>query len=49
MEYLIQKVEGNKIQFTTPKEEGPYRIFVFAYDGNGNVASYNVPFYVIVK
>ncbi|MCL6260775.1 hypothetical protein M3O96_16860 [Aquiflexum sp. TKW24L] len=49
MKYLIQKVEDNKIQFKSPKEEGPYRIFVFAYDGQGNVASYNIPFYVFMK
>jgi hypothetical protein len=49
MEYLIQKVDGNKIKFNAPKEEGAYRIFIFAYDGKGNVASYNIPFYVIVK
>jgi len=49
MEFLIQKYEGNKIKFLAPKEEGPYRIFVFAYDGQGNVASYNIPFYVLIK
>ncbi|WP_373494071.1 glycoside hydrolase family 2 TIM barrel-domain containing protein [Aquiflexum sp.] len=49
MEHLIQKVDENTIQFIAPKDEGPYRIFVFAFDGNGNVASYNIPFYVIQK
>jgi len=49
MEYLIQKEEGNQLQFTSPKDEGPYRIFIFAFDGHGNVASYNIPFYVIQK
>lgn len=49
MPYLIIGEEGNQIQFITPKDEGPYRIFVFAFDGNGNVASYNIPFYVIKR
>ncbi|OOG73186.1 hypothetical protein B0E43_14175 [Algoriphagus sp. A40] len=49
MDHLIQKEEGNSITFKSPKEEGPYRIFIFAYDGHGNVASYNIPFYVIMK
>jgi hypothetical protein len=49
MEHLIIKEEGDKIQFMSPKEEGPYRVFVYAYDGQGNVASYNVPFYVLIK
>ncbi|HSF53959.1 MAG TPA: hypothetical protein VLA71_09420, partial [Algoriphagus sp.] len=49
MDHLIQNVEGNKIKFKSPNEEGPYRIFVFAFDGQGNVASYNIPFYVIMK
>ncbi|MBN7812459.1 hypothetical protein J0A68_16010 [Algoriphagus sp. H41] len=49
MEHLIDSVEGDSVRFKTPKEEGPYRIFAFAYDQQGNVASYNVPFYVVMK
>ena len=49
MNYLFVEEKNNQIQFTTPKDEGPYRIFVFASDGNGNVASHNIPFYVIQK
>jgi hypothetical protein len=46
---LILSEQSDKIQFKAPKEEGPYRIFVFTFDGNGNVGSYNVPFYVIKR
>lgn len=49
MKHLILEEDKNKVQFVAPKEEGPYRIFVFAYDGNGNVSSHNIPFYVINK
>jgi hypothetical protein len=49
MDHLILKEEDNKITFISPKDEGPYRVFVFAFDGKGNVASYNIPFYVVMK
>jgi beta-galactosidase/beta-glucuronidase len=49
MNYLFVEEKNNQLQFMAPKDEGPYRIFVFAFDGKGNVASYNIPFYVIVK
>ncbi|MDT0646207.1 hypothetical protein RM545_05860 [Zunongwangia sp. F260] len=37
----------SKAIFEVPKEEGPYRIFVYVKDRNGNHASTNIPFYVI--
>jgi hypothetical protein len=49
MTHLFMEEGDNKVQFIAPKEEGAYRIFVFVYDGNGNVASYNIPFYVILR
>lgn len=49
MEYLLTSQEGTKVTFTTPKDEGAFRIFVFVFDGNGNVSSYNIPFYVVTK
>lgn len=49
MEYLITSQEGTKVDFSTPKDEGAFRIFVFVFDGNGNVSSYNIPFYVVTK
>jgi len=49
MKHLMLKEDKNKITFVSPKDEGPYRIFIFAFDDHGNVASYNIPFYVIMK
>lgn len=49
MENLIQNVDDNSVRFKAPEEEGPYRIFIFAYDGVENVASHNIPFYVVTK
>ena len=46
---LILEEPKERIQFKTPKDEGPYRIFVYAFDGHGNMSSYNIPFYVIMK
>jgi hypothetical protein len=36
-----------KITFTSPREEGPYRIFATIYDHSGNFASCNTPFYIV--
>ncbi|WP_194974093.1 glycoside hydrolase family 2 TIM barrel-domain containing protein [Aquiflexum lacus] len=47
MEHLILSDKGDKIQFITPIDEGPYRIFVFTFDPHGNVGSHNIPFYVV--
>jgi len=35
-----------KLVFKAPKKEGPYRLFTYIYDGNGNAATANFPFYV---
>lgn len=37
--------DGNLVM-RTPKKKGPYRLFVYAYDGQGNAATANIPFYV---
>lgn len=34
------------IQFKAPVEKGPYRLFVYAYDGYNHFATTNIPFYV---
>jgi hypothetical protein len=39
----------SKISFKAPEKEGAYRLFVYGYDGNGNWATANVPFYVQPK
>jgi hypothetical protein len=37
---------GKTIRFTTPKEKGAYRIFVYVMDGKGHFSTANLPFYV---
>lgn len=46
---LIVEKNGSTVQFRTPKDEGPFRIFVYALDGQGNFSSYNIPFYVLKR
>lgn len=42
--------ENNRtIKFVAPSREGAYRIFVYAFDGNGHAAHANIPFYVNPK
>jgi hypothetical protein len=35
-----------RASFSAPTQPGAYRLFVYAHDGHGNVATGNVPFYV---
>ncbi|WP_298712644.1 glycoside hydrolase family 2 TIM barrel-domain containing protein [Chitinophaga sp.] len=44
---LLLSQEGAGVRFRAPAKEGPYRLFVTAYDASGNFASANTPFYVI--
>ena len=46
MPELIQKTGEREIVFTAPQQQGAYRVFVFARDGQGNAATANVPFFV---
>ncbi|MFD2515353.1 glycoside hydrolase family 2 TIM barrel-domain containing protein [Pontibacter locisalis] len=43
---LVKSTEKNKVYFQTPKREGAYRLFVYVRDGNNNLATANVPFFV---
>jgi hypothetical protein len=43
---LFSKKTAMGITFGTPLKEGPYRLFATVYDGNGNIATSNVPFYI---
>ncbi|MGB0431006.1 MAG: glycoside hydrolase family 2 TIM barrel-domain containing protein [Bacteroidia bacterium] len=43
---LYGKKKGGSFLFEAPKEEGAYRLFVFAYDEGGKVAYANYPFFV---
>lgn len=46
IEGLIVEQEGGKVVLNTPEKPGSYRLFMYAFDGNGNVATANVPFYI---
>lgn len=43
---LINKGEQAQITLKAPKTSGAYRLFVYAYDGQGHAAHANIPFYV---
>ncbi|WP_224999088.1 glycoside hydrolase family 2 TIM barrel-domain containing protein [Cesiribacter sp. SM1] len=42
----LNNVADGKIRLRAPAKEGPYRLFVYVYDGQGNVGTANTPFYV---
>jgi hypothetical protein len=45
---LIVTAENySQISFKTPSKEGAYRLYVYAFDGHKNVATANIPFYVM--
>lgn len=44
--HLINETSKPQITFRSPEAEGAYRLFVYAYDGNGHWATANIPFYV---
>jgi hypothetical protein len=46
LEGLFEKVNDAKVTFTTPVLKGPYRIYMYAYDGKGGAAHGNIPFFV---
>ena len=43
---LINKGEQAQITLKAPQKSGAYRLFVYAYDGQGHAAHANIPFYV---
>lgn len=44
-----QDADGPTLRFVTPDAPGEYRLFVYAADGHGGVATANVPFRVMVE
>ena len=37
---------AQKVEFEAPKTPGAYRLYAYVYDGNGNAAHANIPFFV---
>lgn len=46
MEGLVADNDQATVTLTAPDEEGAYRLFMYAYDGNGHAAHANIPFFV---
>lgn len=45
---LIRTAGDNTFEFEVPGKTGiSYRLFVYIYDGNGNIANANIPFFVM--
>lgn len=42
---VVEEPKDGEITFKAPTKEGPYRLFLYIYDGNGNAATANFPFY----
>jgi hypothetical protein len=43
---LLRVVGPGRVDVTAPAEAGPYRLFVYAYDGRGHAGHANIPFLV---
>ncbi|PTX42011.1 glycosyl hydrolase family 2 [Christiangramia gaetbulicola] len=41
------KIDGQEVSFKTPKDEGPYRLFLYLTDDSEYYATANIPFYVL--
>ena len=46
VELNVTDREEGMISVRVPRQVGPYRMFVYAYDNHGNVATANIPFYI---
>ncbi|WP_231462304.1 MULTISPECIES: glycoside hydrolase family 2 TIM barrel-domain containing protein [unclassified Pedobacter] len=44
---LIIRQSGFSVRFNAPGIEGPYRLFATVFDKQGNIATANIPFYVV--
>jgi len=43
---LIEDPKRAEIKFKAPLRPGAYRLFMYAFDGNGHAAHANIPFLV---
>jgi hypothetical protein len=46
LEGVVQDPAAAQATLKAPEEPGAYRLFVYVYDGRGNAAHANIPFYV---
>ncbi len=46
VEIFVVDQENGKLTLRAPRTRGPYRMFVYVNDGNGNAAAANIPFHV---
>ncbi len=44
---LVKPAGAAKVTLTAPDKPGPYRLFVYAFDGHGHAAHANIPFLVV--
>ena len=42
----LENLKTKQVAITAPAQKGAYRLFVYVKDGNNNVATANIPFYV---
>ncbi|MCX2741192.1 glycoside hydrolase family 2 TIM barrel-domain containing protein [Pontibacter anaerobius] len=45
----LVKQEGTKVWLQTPRKEGAYRLYLYLRDGQNNLSTANIPFYVTNK
>ncbi|MCO5725265.1 glycoside hydrolase family 2 TIM barrel-domain containing protein [Robiginitalea marina] len=43
----FSQTSRDEVRFNTPLEEGPYRLYLYVGDTLGNVATTNIPFYIL--
>lgn len=46
MDFKIIRSANGEMEFRAPTKKGPYRMFIYIYDGNNNAATANIPFFV---
>jgi hypothetical protein len=49
LNYLLSDNYTQTVRFVSPGQEGGYRLFAYVYDKHAHVATYNIPFYVLMQ